>query len=137
MRALFRLIVVIAIIAVVAGYFMGYRIRNGRILSPTGAVATVDSEKARDAGASIGDKVATGANAAQKALANATLTGKIKAKMALDDTIKAAAIDVDTVDGVVSLSGSVKSEAQRTRALQLARETAGVTAVTDRLRIQP
>jgi len=136
MRALFRLIFVIAIIAVVTGYVMGYRFRNGRVEGPTGAVATVNSDKARDAGAAIGDKVATGANAAQKALANATLTGKIKAKMALDDTIKAAAIDVDTVDSIVSLSGSVKSEAQRTRALQLARETAGVTAVTDRLRIQ-
>lgn len=136
MRTLFRLIVVIAIIAVAAGYVMGYRVRNGRIVGPTGAVATVDSEKAREAGAAIGDKVATGANAAQKALTSASVTGKIKAKMALDDTIKAAAIDVDTVDGVVTLSGTVKSEAQRTRALQLARETAGVTAVTDRLRIQ-
>lgn len=136
MRGLFRLVVVIAIIAVVAGYVLGYRVRNGQIEGPTGAVATVDSEKARDAGAAIGDKVATGANAAQKALANASLTGKIKAKMALDDTIKAVAIDVDTLDGVVTLSGTVKSESQRTRALQLARETAGVTAVTDRLRIE-
>jgi len=136
MRALIRLIVVVAIIAVAAGYLMGYRVRDGRVLRPSGDVATVNSEKARDVGAAIGDKVATGANAAQKALANGSLTTKIKAKMALDDTIKAAAIDVDTADGVVTLSGSVKSEAQRARAMQLARETDGVTAVTDRLLVR-
>jgi osmotically-inducible protein OsmY len=56
--------------------------------------------------------------------------------MALDDSIKALAIDVDTVGTVVTLSGSVRSQAERARAVQLARETAGVTAVNDRLVIR-
>ena len=57
----------------------------------------------------------------------------IKAKMALDDTVKAAAIDVETDGGVVTLKGTVRSQAERTRAAQLARETDGVTSVRDRL----
>jgi len=53
--------------------------------------------------------------------------------MALDDTVKAAAIDVETDGGVVTLKGTVRSQAERTRAAQLARETDGVTSVRDRL----
>ena len=48
----------------------------------------------------------------------------------------AASIDVDTTGTVVTLTATVHSEAERTRALQLARETAGVTAVNDRLVIR-
>ena len=61
------------------------------------------------------------------------MTGKIKAKMALDDTVKAGAIDVENDNGVITLKGSVRSAAERTRAVQLARETAGVVSVKDEL----
>lgn len=81
--------------------------------------------KAHDAADKLGDKVSQGA-----------LTAKIKSKMALDDTVKALSIDVDTAGTVVTLSGTVNSEAERTRALQLARETAGVTSVVDRLSVR-
>jgi hyperosmotically inducible protein len=78
--------------------------------------------------------VATGAAQAQQALNEGSLTAKIKSKMALDDTVRAAAINVDTAaGGVVTLSGTVASEAERAQALRLARETAGVSSVVDRL----
>jgi hyperosmotically inducible protein len=142
MGTLLRLVIVLVILAAVAAFFLGYRVHDGRLLAPGGAVATpgslpeVDSTKAREVGAAIGDKVAVGAAAAQHALANGALTGKIKAKITLDDTLKASSINVDTTDGVVTLSGTVSSQAQRTRALQLARETEGVKSVTDRLTIR-
>jgi osmotically-inducible protein OsmY len=142
MGALLRLILVLVILAAVAAFFMGYRVRDGHIVDPSGAVATsrnlpeVDTEKAREAGAAIGDKVAVGANAAQHALSNAALTGKIKAKIALDDTLKAANISVDSTDGAVTLTGTVASASQHTRVLQLARETDGVKSVDDRLTIR-
>jgi osmotically-inducible protein OsmY len=53
--------------------------------------------------------------------------------MALDDTVPARTINVSTRDHVVTVSGHVRTEAERTRALQLARETAGVTRVVDHL----
>jgi hyperosmotically inducible protein len=140
MRALLRLVLIVIVLAAAGAFFMGYRIatHDGRTtierpVGTTGTLPQVDTTRAREAGAQIGEKVAVGASAAQRAVENAALTAKIKSKMALDDTIKASDINVDTADGVVTLSGTVRSEAERTRALQLARETAGITKVNDRL----
>ena len=139
MGALLRLVFAVLIVAVVIGFFMGYRIRDGRIVDPSGVVATpgqlghVDTDKAREAGATIGDKVAVGANAAQHALSNAALTGKIKAKITLDDTLKGSSVGVDSNDGAVTLTGTVASAAQHTRVLQLTKETEGVKSVADHL----
>jgi osmotically-inducible protein OsmY len=45
-------------------------------------------------------------------------------------------IDVTTDKTTVTLSGTVRSAAERDRAVRLARETAGVATVVDRLRIE-
>ena len=133
-RALLRLVLVVVIIAAAAAFFLGYRLGGDGVETPVSAkVPTVDAEKARETGAAIGEKVATGAAHAEQAVAEGTLTAKIKAKMALDDTVKALTIDVDTNGSVVTLTGAVHSEAERAKAVQLARDTAGVTAVNDRL----
>jgi hypothetical protein len=133
-RALLRLVLVVVIVAAAAAFFLGYRFGDGRIEEPLSArVPQVDADKARATGAAIGEKVATGATEAEAALNEAALTAKIKAKMALDDTVKALSIDVDTHGTVVTLTGSVHSSAEHDKAIQLARETAGVTSVTDRL----
>jgi osmotically-inducible protein OsmY len=65
-----------------------------------------------------------------------SITARIKAKMALDDSIKALDISVNTDGSTVTVSGVVGSPAQRERALSLARETEGVTQVVDRLRVK-
>ena len=108
----------------------------GRPVPTTGTTPEIDTSRARETGAKIGEKVAAGANQAEHALENAALTAKIKSKMALDDSVKALDINVDTANNVVTLTGTVHSEAERTRAVQLARETAGVTSVNDRLTIR-
>jgi hypothetical protein len=138
--ALVRLVVILIVLAAGVAFFMGYRIADQGVTGPPGdrTVGTtgtrpVDTTRAREAGAAVGEKVAVGANHAERAVSNAALTGKIKAKMALDDTVKAAAIDVETDGGVVMLKGTVRSQAERTRAAQLARETDGVTSVRDHL----
>jgi osmotically-inducible protein OsmY len=139
LRGLFRLILVIVILVGLAAFFLGYRWADrdpaGEPAVGTSGTADVDTERARAAGAKIGEKVAVGANEAQRAVSNVGLTTKIKAKMALDDSIEAASIDIDTDGTVVTLSGNVRSEAERARALQLARETDGVTRVIDQLRV--
>ena len=133
-RALLRLVLVVVILAAAAAFFLGYRLGDDGVETPVSAeVPTVDADKARATGAAIGERVATGAAHAEQALNDGSLTAKIKAKMALDDTVKALATDVDTNGGVVTLSGAVHSEAERARAVQLARDTNGVTSVNDRL----
>lgn len=137
-RGLLRLALVVVILAAAAAFFLGYRLGDNGVEAPVSATPApaVDTTKARATGAAIGERVATGAAEAEKALAEGSLTAKIKAKMALDDTVKALAIDIDTQGGVVTLSGSVHSEAERAKALQLARDTTGVTSVVDRLVIR-
>lgn len=136
---LIKLVLVVVLLAAAAAFFLGYRIADDGVETPVSerqTIPTVDTAKAREAGAKVGETVATGAAKAQEVLNQGALTAKIKSKMALDDQIKALAIDIDTAGTVVTLSGTVRSEAERTRAVQLARETAGVTAVNDRLVIR-
>jgi osmotically-inducible protein OsmY len=77
--------------------------------------------------------VQTAKHRAEEAVTAATLTSKIKAKMALDDVVKASDIDVDTEGSVVTLTGDVGSEDERRRAVRIATETAGVTKVVNHL----
>ena len=60
---------------------------------------------------------------------DALVTTKIKARFAADPQVSALAINVDTVKGVVTLTGVVDSESARQRAVQLAQETEGVQRV--------
>jgi hyperosmotically inducible protein len=68
---------------------------------------------------------------------DAGITTSVKSKLAADDTVKAHAIDVDTKDGVVSLTGAVPTAEVKERAVELARSTDGVTSVLDNLTVTP
>jgi hyperosmotically inducible protein len=143
-RTLLRVVLLVIIVAAAAAFFFGYRIANIGESEPARAVGTagspvdvdVDVNEARETGAEIGAKVAEGANEAQRFAAEAAVTAKIKSKMALDDNIAAARIDVDTNGTVVTLRGTVESADERERALRLARETEGVTSVVDQLSVR-
>ena len=62
-----------------------------------------------------------------------TLTQNVQAKLKADPALATAAINVSTAAGVVSLSGTVKSEAEKASAEQLARGVAGVKSVVNNL----
>ena len=64
-----------------------------------------------------------------EAIDDGVVTAKVKAKLIEDPVTKAHQINVDTFKGVVQLSGFVETEQARARALQLAKETAGVRRV--------
>jgi hyperosmotically inducible protein len=87
---------------------------------PTSGVADQVKETARDAGQLVGD---------------AGITTAVKTKMLADATVSGLKIDVDTTDGVVSLTGDVASTVEKRRALEIARETDGVKSVKDQLKI--
>ena len=69
-------------------------------------------------------------------LDDAEISSKIKAKMVLDDYVKARSINVNTKNGTVTLRGVVRSVDEHDRALALARDTVGVTQVVDELRVE-
>jgi hyperosmotically inducible protein len=63
------------------------------------------------------------------------ITTAVKAKFAVDDTVKAYQIDVDTTNNVVTLTGTVETQAAKEMAVTLARQTDGVTNVIDQITV--
>ena len=57
------------------------------------------------------------------------ITTRVKAKFAENKTVSAMAIGVETLKGVVQLSGFAKNDDERLTAERLARETSGVRSV--------
>jgi hyperosmotically inducible periplasmic protein len=68
---------------------------------------------------------------------NATLTTKVKSALAADVGLKTlTGIDVDSEGSVVTLKGSVDTEANKRRAEQLARGVDGVSTVRNQLTVR-
>jgi hyperosmotically inducible periplasmic protein len=138
-RTMLKLVLVVIIIVGLGAFLLGRWSGSGSKIvldSPVHAAGPVDTSKAREAGAKVGEATAKAANEAEEVLADGAITAKIKSKMVLDDLVKARNIHVDTNGSTVTLTGTVGSEAERQRALQLAKQTAGVTSVIDHLRVQ-
>ena len=79
------------------------------------------------------------AGAGQKtgvAVDDSAITTKVKASFAKDPDVSAMAVHVDTSQGVVTLSGNVKSAAEREKAAQLARNIEGVRSVHNNLAVK-
>ena len=68
-----------------------------------------------------------------ESVSDAGITTKIKAKLAADPDINPFNIDVDTLDGHVTLSGVVETSMARSQAEDLARNTDGVHSVTNEI----
>jgi osmotically-inducible protein OsmY len=75
--------------------------------------------------------------AAGEYMDDATITTKVKAKLAEDPNVKAYQVSVETYRGVVQLSGFVDSETNVRRAGQLAQSVTGVRSVKNDIRIKP
>ena len=75
--------------------------------------------------------------AAGCAQSDAGITTAVKSKLVADDLVKARQINVDTKDKVVTLTGEVKTQAEESRALQIARDTKGVVNVVDQISVVP
>jgi hyperosmotically inducible protein len=95
-----------------------------------------------------GEKTAEGVGVAARETKNAAkktgevasdswITTKIKAKFVGEDALKHSHISVSTNDNVVTLTGTVASEAGRERAIAIVKQTDGVKDVVDKLTIAP
>jgi hyperosmotically inducible protein len=65
------------------------------------------------------------------------LVMKVHSEMVDEDVLSGSDIDVDVKNGVVTLQGTVPSEAARARALAVAKANDGVKNVVDQLKIAP
>lgn len=66
---------------------------------------------------------------------DATITTRVKTALLNDKDVNGRDIAVDTANGVVTLSGTVRSAQQRDRAIAIARGTTGVIEVQSSLQI--
>ena len=68
-------------------------------------------------------------------LDDAAVTTRVKARLVADPDVNAFHIDVDTVDGRVTLNGKVASEYQKQEASELADRTEGVREVVNLIQV--
>ncbi|MDQ3488397.1 MAG: BON domain-containing protein [Acidobacteriota bacterium] len=66
---------------------------------------------------------------------DAGLTTKVKTKFLADNDISGLKIDVDSKNGIVTLTGNVPTAAEKALALKVAKSTDGVKSVVDRLKV--
>ena len=65
------------------------------------------------------------------------ITTAVKSKLAADGRTSAMKIDVDTSNKIVTLKGTVQTEAEKAAAEQVAKNTDGVTSVVNNLTVAP
>jgi len=86
-------------------------------------------EGATEAGQQVGDK----AEDVGEKIEDASITSAIKMKFANDELVSASNIDIDTDEGHVTLTGTVDSRTEVTRAVRIARSVDGVKTVHSNL----
>lgn len=82
-------------------------------------------------------KMAEQSNKAGVAINDSEITAKVKAAIFAEPGLKTLQISVDTVNGIVTLSGSVNSSASSDTAKALASAVAGVKEVNNQLAVKP
>ena len=87
----------------------------------------------RDERKEVRTEVKQATNAAANVVDNAALTAKVKAALLADELVKGTQINVDSTNGVVTLSGAVESSAHMQKAEQIAKGVSGVTRVQNNL----
>ena len=78
-------------------------------------------------------KAKDAANTAKGAIDDATITAQVNAGLAKDPDLSALKINVDTVNGKVTLNGPAPTTLARDRAETIAKSVTGVTSVNNQL----
>ena len=98
------------------------------------------SAAAKEAGKDIanaaetaGEKAAEAGDKAKEKIDDASITAKVKSMLIADPEVKGVAIEVDTVNGTVTLSGTAKSAYEKSEAEKLAKHTEGVVSVVNKI----
>jgi osmotically-inducible protein OsmY len=99
--------------------------------STQGVVKVVDMLSARE-GSATGNAPDTDRTLGE-VVTDGGITMSVKSRLLEDPLVKGLRIDVDTRDGIVYLTGSVASDVERQKAVQLTKETKGVREVQSNL----
>jgi len=94
-------------------------------------------EKTKEGAEKVGEKTKEGLSKTGEVITDAWITSRVHSKFVGEDLLKDSDINVDTNDHVVTLKGTVMSQAARARAVAQAKEVEGVHRVVDQLTIGP
>jgi len=84
----------------------------------------------------LGASACTTTRMAGEQLDDVRISGRVQRRMTVDPEVDRFDIDVDTLDGVVTLRGEVESETMKTSAERIARDTPGVKQVKNKLTVE-
>lgn len=99
------------------------------------ATTTTPSAETRmeQSAANAGEAVSNAGERAMGTIDDATITAKVNAELARDADLSALKINVDTVNGKVTLNGPAPTTVARDRAETIAKAVEGVTEVNNQL----
>jgi osmotically-inducible protein OsmY len=86
---------------------------------------------------SSGCSVASGQGSVGDVVDDSTITTRVKSRFVEDKVVAANRIHVETLKGVVQLSGFAISDAERVRAAQIAAAVPGVKQVQNAISVKP
>ncbi len=133
------------LVAVLAVWALSHPTETKQRLESAGNKIEDGAREAKDKIADAADSIDTeglkqelrdAGRAVKEVSSDALISTRIKAKLAAADTLSALRIDVDTTDGLVTLSGKVQSGAEKERAVSIARSVEGVKQVISTLQIE-
>lgn len=93
-------------------------------------------EKASDKIEQVAEKLGEKTEKTVDKMDDALITTKIKAAMMAEPGLKTLEINVDTVDGVVTLSGTVNSQTEVNKAVEITHAVKGVSSVKDDMHVK-
>jgi hyperosmotically inducible protein len=99
----------------------------------TNVVNNIDIDPDEDK--TLAERTKNGLNRAGEKISDAWITTKVKWFFVGEDLLAGSDINADTKDGVVTLKGTVKTEAGKKRAIALTSDVDGVKRVVDQMTI--
>jgi hyperosmotically inducible protein len=109
----------------------------GKAAEKTKSGAEKVGEKSKEVGVTVVEKTKAGVSKTDSVLTDGWVSSRIRTKFMGEESLRASDIQVDANKHVVTLSGTVVSDAARTKALAIAKEVEGVDSVVDKLTVAP
>jgi len=109
---------------------------GGKTVDKTKEGAEKTYDKSKEVGGKVVEKTKEGAEKTGEVVTDTWIDSRIKTKMVGQDLLKDSDIHVSTTDDVVTLTGSVKSEAGRAKAAEIARGVEGVKEVVNKIAVK-
>jgi hyperosmotically inducible periplasmic protein len=102
-------------------------------------IATIAyGQTVKDVTSAVQDKATSVAKDTAKAVVDdSSITAEVKAKILTTTSLKDAKIEVSTTDGVVSMTGVVKTKQAKGAATKIAKAVKGVKSIDNQLTIEP